>query len=284
MNFSPDDFNRNASALVSALQSTVGTEGDDGEGAGACSDNNDAGSFVLTDWELRHDNNGWNTVSYLAHPPVIISTRVSASPLVEREDDVTRTAERATGGGDDDNYNYDDLEEEGIILDDQCYAEETIPDYDTKGDEQMVRVDTQWSFNIIYSSTYQAPVLYFRVQDADGNPVGRQRLLQLLDCEHRRSKYTASNDFPTDAWEFVSQEENPVTGLSSFFLHPCQSAQRLQFLTIAAIDPGLTSTVDAGFTKKSILWSWMSMILPAVGHPIPPDYFRSIQNRIARLL
>jgi len=158
---------------------------------------------------------------------------------------------------------------------------------------QQLQFATQWKFSIIYSSTYQVPVLYFNVQDTNGNPVGRQHLLEILRQEHRRSAFTASNDFTNDTWEFVSQEENPVTGLCSFFLHPCQSTQRLQqFLTSVAttiyqnedctkLEQKSINTEDFPFTKECILWSWMSMILPAIGQSIPPFYFRHIQGRIA---
>jgi hypothetical protein len=121
----------------------------------------------------------------------------------------------------------------------------------------------------------------------NGNPVGRQRLLRILRQEHQRSSFEFGNDYPSDTSEFVSQEEHPITGLPSFFLHPCQSAQRLHLLTIATkdrikISKGLKeeSKLD-DFTKNSVLWIWMSMILPAVGYSIPSSYFRLIEKRIA---
>jgi hypothetical protein len=177
------------------------------------------------------------------------------------------------------------LEDEEILADDQCYTDTTTTD---DVGEQKQQFATQWTFSVVYSTTYQSPVLYFYVQEMNGNPVGRHLLLKLLRKEHERSAFQSSNDFPIDAWEFVSQEEHPVTGLSSFFLHPCQSAERLRLLTTVAGETreahnGLEKNSDAdGSTKTNVLWAWMSMILPAVGHSIPSSYFRSVQKFIAR--
>lgn len=257
MNFSRDDFDRNVTALLSAF---------------ALSDNErepglplNGEPFVLCDWRLSHDTNGYNS-SYLSHPPVTVLSGMSSIADEDDHDIIFTTRESEVN-----------LEDEEIITDDQCYVDTTTTN--EKGEPQLQYV-TQWTFSIIYSTTYQAPVLYFYVQEMNGNPVGRQQVLNMLRQEHQRSAFEFSNDFPIEAWEFVSQEEHPVTGLSSFFLHPCQSAQRLQLLTAVVGDqPELCTKLEQ---KSSILWAWMSMILPAVGHSIPSSYFRHVQKCITR--
>jgi hypothetical protein len=257
MNFSRVDFDRNVTALLSAF---------------TLSDNEcepfvplNGEPFVLCDWILSHDTNGYNS-SYLSHPPVTVLSGTS-SIADEEAHDIFLTREESEGN----------LEDEEIIVDDQCYVD-TITTNE-KGEPQL-QYATQWTFSIIYSTTYQAPVLYFHVQEMNGNPVGRQQILNILRQEHQRSAFEFSNDFPADAWEFVSQEEHPVTGLSSFFLHPCQSSQRLQLLTTVVGDQREVCTRLE--QKSSVLWVWMSMILPAVGHSIPSSHFRHVQKCIAR--
>ena len=250
---SREDFDRSAKALLSAFAASKSEEFEP--------------SFALFDWRLNRD--GWNLL-YLSHPPVTLSSG-----------DVPSRKESSDGVP---------LEDEGIWEDDQCYTDETSIQGNIAELPQQQTFVTQWTFSIVYSTTYQSPVLYFCVQESNGNPVGRQLLLKILEQEHRRSAFEESNDFPADAWDFVSQEEHPVTGLSSFFLHPCQSSHRLQLLTATAvgedytIDDGLeqtTSCVD-GFSKTNLLWIWMSMILPAVGHSVPSSYFRHIKKCIVR--
>jgi len=263
MNFSQDDFDRNATALLSAI---------------ALSDRKceswqlHAYPFALCDWELIQDANGHNP-AYMSHSPVTVLSTMSS--VVNEEG---QGIEFAVTESD------DDLEDEMILMDDQCYMQAMITN--DKGEPQH-RFVTQWTFSILYSATYQTPVLYFYVQEMNGDPVGRQRLLKILRQEHQRSAFEFSNDFPADISEFLSQEEHPITGLPSFFLHPCQSAQRLHLLTIDVkdrikISKGLKeeSKVDDS-TKNSVLWIWMSMILPAVGYSIPSSYFRLIQKCIA---
>jgi hypothetical protein len=257
MNFSRDDFDRNVTALLSAF-ALSGKECEPGLPM-------NGEPFVLCDWRLSHDTNGYNS-SYLSHPPVTVLSGMS-SIADEEAHDIIFTTRESEGN----------LEDDEILVDDQCYMTTTTTN--EKGELQQQYV-AQWTFSIIYSTTYQAPVLYFHVQELNGNPVGRQQVLNILRQEHQRSAFEFSNDFPTDAWEFVSQEEHPVTGLSSFFLHPCQSAQRLQLLTTVVGDQ--REVCIKLEQKSSVLWAWMSMVLPAVGHSIPSSYFRYVQKCIAQ--
>ena len=257
MGFSKEDFDRDAKALLSAF---AASEKESAEP-----------SFALSHWMLKGgDNDGFHYDSYLSHPPVTLSCAFVPSGATEEASVVSISRQES-----DDNL----LEEEGIIQDDQCYMDDAnTNDDDDKLQQTFV---TQWTFSIVYSSTYQAPVLYFHVQEeSNGNPVGRELLLKLLGHEHQRSDFQASNDFPTETWEFLSQEEHPITGSSSFFLHPCQSAQRLQLLQTTTTNDKTVGLEEQ--PKRNVLWSWMPMILPAVGHSVPSAYFTQVQNCIAR--
>jgi hypothetical protein len=90
-----------------------------------------------------------------------------------------------------------------------------------------------------------------------------------LEILHHQQEENARN-IPEDTWEFVSQEQHPFTNMPFFFLHPCQTSQRLRLLKIS----------DGSAKKMNTLWTWMSMILPALGHPIPPPTFLDIQSRM----
>ncbi|MGK3734696.1 MAG: hypothetical protein ACI8RD_002248 [Bacillariaceae sp.] len=280
MNVSRSDFDRNAKALVSALLTTL-------------SNNNGCETtryhklrqFDLCHWELHYDNNQ-NNLIYLSHPPVVFCTNLLLS-IEDAQEEASEDIFLATKESDDDN-----LEDEAILDDDQCFVATILEENKNEIEDQKRQFDTQWTFSIIYSSTFRVPMLYFSVQEMNmnGSPVGRQQVLEILRQEHnKRSSFAIIDDIPTDTWEFISQEEHPITGLVSYFLHPCQSAERLHLLTAGKSDqkelcirPEQNLTANES-TSNNILWTWMSMIFPVVGHSIPASYFLKIQNNMALL-
>lgn len=117
----------------------------------------------------------------------------------------------------------------------------------------------EWMFSIVYSETWNVPVLYFNVfKQLDRIPCQREEVLAVLK-EHVE-----------DSWEFLSYDEHPATGVPSLFLHPCQTKER-----IARLNNG-----DRNVTAEEKLWSWMSLILPVVGFSIPSKIFLRVQQRL----
>jgi Autophagocytosis associated protein, active-site domain len=167
-----------------------------------------------------------------------------------------------------------DISEESVLEDNSISVDTQVIQADpAKGSAD---VSTLWSFSIAYSSTYRVPVLYFQVNSLNGDPCGRHHVLEML---------RGTVEIPKETWEFVSQEEHPCSGLPSFFLHPCQSSQRLRLMAIAnslAGAEGNHATRDA-LANDTILWAWMSMILPFVGHAIPALYYVKIGHCMAQL-
>ena len=234
--FSRVDFDCCAKAMHDALQSVS---------------NDDTISFNLCRWELSH--NDQNDV-YLSHPSVTV---FSSGGIEEQKDP-------------------DELvEDDTIIVDDDQYIIQIPPvkgNNNDKKEDQQRQLATEWTFSIIYSYTYQVPVLYFMVQDDKGGLIGRRQLLEILRKEHEQSIFfSINNDFPNenDTWDFVSQEEHPMTGLTSYFLHPCHSAQRMQLLNDG------TKCQNEENNQSGMIWTWMSMVLS-----IPSSFFLRIQSLI----
>ena len=278
MNTSRSDFNRNAKALVSALPTIVSNNN-----GGETTRYHKLRQFDLCHWELHYDNNQ-NNLIYLSHPPVVFYTSFLLS-IEDGKEEASEDIFLATKDSDD-----DFLEDEAILDDDQCFVA-ILEENKNEKEDQKRQFDTEWTFSIIYSSTFRVPVLYFSVQEMNGSPVGRQQVLEILRQEHsKRSSFAISDDIPTDTWEFISQEEHPITGLVSYFLHPCQSAERLHLLTAGKIDQKEVcvrseQSLNANeLTSNNIIWTWMSMILPVVGHSIPASYFLKIQKNMALLV
>jgi 2',3'-cyclic-nucleotide 2'-phosphodiesterase (5'-nucleotidase family) len=202
-------------------------------------------SWQLCQWEVCHCNTDCGNL-YLCHPPI------TAIGLSLTEGQGTNSLEE------------NDLEDSNVITDNAA----TCNSYLHHENSNLIR----WSFSIVYSDTYCVPILYFHVQHHNGTPCSRQQVLKMLleSTNHSQADRMALQD----TWDFVSQEQHPFTNMPSFFLHPCQSSTRLQLL--------LSSTTSVGQFACNIdmLWTWMSMILPTVGHPIPPSVFLKIQEQL----
>jgi hypothetical protein len=221
MELTRQEFNKNAYALLNAIRAIQGY--------------NDNHSYLLSNWQLERKDED-PLCLYLSHPSVI--TYECDSDSCHEEQDFS-------------------LEDNSIPMDPQQYTESLQDSSFSSNDIRSAKKPIQWTFSMVYSETYRVPVLYFHVQEMNGAPYTRQKVLKWLYPNAHGVK---------DTWEFVSQEEHSFTGLPSFFLHPCQTSQRLRLVNKMG--------------DKSILWTWMSMILPVVNHAIPPSYFLRIQMQI----
>eukprot|EP00980_Cylindrotheca_fusiformis_P026424 scaffold16150_cov112-Cylindrotheca_fusiformis.AAC.3 len=166
---------------------------------------------------------------YLSHPPIVTS-QLDEGDLPESRHDFP-------------------LEDFTVLQDPQTSI-------DCQDENRAISI--QWDFSIVYSDTYRVPVLYFRVQKLDGTPVTRTQVLNLLPKQQIK-----------DSWDFISQDEHPITCFPSFFLHPCQTATRLEQLNLSN-----------GNQRSMVLWAWMSMVFPAVDQGIPPSYFNLVLNSV----
>lgn len=197
--------------------------------------NDESSTWELSNWSLENNN---QTCPCLVHPAVYATYQ---EQNIESNNDMGDD-----GGG------LFSLEDDEIIADEQVMIVQ-----DSVSLEES-RVEVKWHFSIVYSDTYGVPVLYFRVQTLDGSPCERFKILEWLP-----------NQSIEDNWDFISQEEHPISGLPSYFLHPCQTSGRLAKL------------LQSSQADESILWAWMSMIFPAVSHPIPSSFFHKIQRHLS---
>lgn len=118
---------------------------------------------------------------------------------------------------------------------------------------------SEWRFSVVYSDTWRVPVLYFTVQDPSGNPLPRDKVVAALPASSQVQ----------DTWDLVSYDEHPVSGVPSYFLHPCQTEARLKVLFNNEPE-----------NKQLLLLSWMSLILPAIGYNFPSKIFQKVKHQI----
>jgi Autophagocytosis associated protein, active-site domain len=161
-----------------------------------------------------------------------------------------------------------------VLLDDQRDAATTATTTTTSS--SLV----EWSFSVVYSDTWQVPVLYFHVQyqcshdddnDSDTTtttPCSRSMVVEMLSRVHHQNIQMEQDDDNEDnannivnnrdnnvscfsSWDFVSSDEHPVTGLPCFFLHPCRTRDRVEILlnTIPSTTTTTTTTTKTPSTS-----------------------------------
>jgi hypothetical protein len=127
----------------------------------------------------------------------------------------------------------------------------------------------EWHLSVAYSDTWRSPVLYFHVHEEarrGGGPVcARQSIVDFLTALHHQNQVAES-------WDFVSQDEHPITGLPSFFLHPCRTNERLAHL-VANQQMKCASTPDAVRVLR-----WMALLLPSVGLALSSSDFVQLEK------
>lgn len=196
---------------------------------------NKAGSTALTQWKLVQTNIHGIDIVYLTHVPVI------------RE--VSKTLDESSN----DAFLLEEPEHSSLLIDNDTVIHSPQPPLSV------------WKISIVYSDTWMVPVLYFSVTRNDnGMPFSRNEILAMLD----------THDIE-DTWQFVSYQEHPITGEPSCFLHPCQTAQRLDVLNQSQQQSDKLAAVSA-------ILSWLTMMLPAIGFRIPPKTFSQLQHYLIK--
>lgn len=233
------DFHRSAKALVKALHQIAN------HNAGTSPLSSTSSPIELTSWVIEVNNDA----IYLAHPPVVFRSNNIKSHQI---DDITigEVDEVYSSGS---NIELD--ESAAVVY--NCNSSYV----------------TEWTFSVVFHETWRVPTLYFHVHDIDGAPITRDDVLTIL-LGGTRGNTTASNANGSmteeETWDFISQEEHPITGKPSFFLHPCQTASKMELILHQP-------------KHYCPLLSWMSMILPSVGCTISPYVYHETQKKMMNM-
>jgi ubiquitin-like-conjugating enzyme ATG10 len=123
-------------------------------------------------------------------------------------------------------------------------------------------VEGKWiifDLHILYSSTYQVPVLYFNAFFDDA----QQK--QLLSLEQLWRNLTREFQNEELRWTFLTQGEHPLLGIPFYFVHPCESASLLK---------EVSGSLEVGWE----LSTWLSLVGPIVHYRLPSSFFESSQR------
>jgi hypothetical protein len=258
--------------------------------------NNDS-SFMgesCTKWTVgrsdRHSDR--EEILYLCHAP-ILRHGCDASP--NHHGDKTEISPDDDSSVMDDDY--DSLVDRGMEMeaDDMCLApnnavaseeESNNNKYEQGSSSQnncrrMSSIICEWHLNIVFSPTWCVPVLYVSVNYIDGTPLTRDSVLQYFDTTTRQGQGQGKStdaELESSSWEFISEDEHPVTGVPCFFLHPCRTRERINCLHSSSPPFVPSSDYSASPSASLLLLSWMTMILPPIGIHISPANYNAIQK------
>ncbi|KAJ8285545.1 hypothetical protein GJAV_G00028040 [Gymnothorax javanicus] len=149
----------------------------------------------------------------------------------------------------------EDLESQG-----QGEEQELEDDEHNGGDEEHVVSKTsspiRYEYHVLYSSSYQAPVLYFRASNLDGCPLSLEEVWENVHPNYRERLLQGP-------WDTITQQEHPLIGQPFFVLHPCRTQDLMQPILAAA---------SAENRSLNYIVSWLSSMGPAVALSVPLSY------------
>lgn len=76
---------------------------------------------------------------------------------------------------------------------------------------------TKWEYHIVYSISYQVPVMYFNVWKSNGALLSLEELWCSVHPNFKKSVYD-------NKWYTLTQQEHPYLHRPFFYFHPCQSS------------------------------------------------------------
>ncbi|NXL84379.1 ATG10 enzyme, partial [Alectura lathami] len=148
------------------------------------------------------------------------------------------------------------------------HVEESLGDSQVPGvcaTEEVIR----YEYHVLYSSSYQVPVLYFRACFLDG------RLLTLDEiwgsvhvCYQARLQ--------EGPWDTITQQEHPLLGQPFFVLHPCRTKEFMSSILARSWKEN---------RHRNYIILWLSTVGPVVGLNLPLSYAKlgSEQNTNAEI-
>ncbi|XP_051875745.1 ubiquitin-like-conjugating enzyme ATG10 [Pristis pectinata] len=150
-------------------------------------------------------------------------------------------------------------------------SEEEVSVENVSDDTEEAQVTTpeliRYEYHVVYSSSYQAPVLYFRACYLDGRPLALKEIWESVhDC------YQES--LSQRLWETITQQEHHLLGQPFFVLHPCRTSE-------------LMTPIMIGATREqrnvNYITSWLSMMGPVVGLDVPLSYATAMSQGMTDL-
>jgi ubiquitin-like-conjugating enzyme ATG10 len=144
-----------------------------------------------------------------------------------------------------DDAHDEDVDDEAEVLPEPTYQDAACV-------EAKARFSHLYQLHIVYSTTYQVPVLYFNGKDHAG------RILDIDDIwadvpDVVKEHFSNSH---------ISQGEHPVLGIPFYFIHPCNTASLMALLS---------TTASSDAAQRAYVVNWLSWVSPMFQMPLILD-------------
>ncbi|KAI8379797.1 autophagocytosis associated protein [Radiomyces spectabilis] len=106
--------------------------------------------------------------------------------------------------------------------------------------------------HIVYSTSYQVPVLYFNASFSDGAPLSLDDLYRYVIPDTLANNLRNS---PISIQGSISLTEHPVLGTPFWYIHPCNTEALMQ-------------TIDYSITTENYIKVWLSFMGQAIHCPV----------------
>ena len=123
----------------------------------------------------------------------------------------------------------------------------------------------QFEYHVIYSQSYQVPVLYFTATFHSG------RLVPLKDIWRFLSPFHVARGSGME-WESVTQAEHPMLSQPFYHIHPCHTPDVMA--TILSLNKYKKDGSIEKNTELNYLLSWLTIFGPTIGLHVPIDYLK----------
>lgn len=126
-------------------------------------------------------------------------------------------------------------------------------------------IHVHFEYHIVYSISYEVPLLYFIVTFDSGKQLPLQDIWTLISKTH------VSED--GDKWGLVTQQEHPLLARPFYHIHPCHTAQ------VMANTPVFGSGsrhINARTSPSNYLLTWLSTFGPIVGLDVSLEYVKMV--------
>ncbi|XP_065455204.1 ubiquitin-like-conjugating enzyme ATG10 isoform X1 [Chrysemys picta bellii] len=142
------------------------------------------------------------------------------------------------------------------------HVEEALDDSEVAGicaTSEVIR----YEYHVLYSSSYEVPVLYFRACFLDGRPLTLDEIWEgVHECYRAR--------LLEGPWDTITQQEHPLLGQPFFVLHPCRTNEFMA--------PVLANSQREN-RNMNYITSWLSIVGPVVGLNLPLSYAKLVSEQ-----
>ncbi|CAO3564700.1 unnamed protein product [Mortierella alpina] len=157
--------------------------------------------------------------------------------------------------------------EDQLILDELAEHFGAIPDEDDEEVGALALPDATGvdiltvSYHIIFSPSYQVPVLYFNAYRRDGTAISLEEIYGSLVPEEWRSSI---RDAGLNGG--ISQQDHPILNVPYFYMHPCETVPLMETIALSQAE----ESNSRSFIENYIM-TWLSFTGQAIGISIPTD-------------